>query len=305
MAGKRVTMKDIARETGVSTATVSYVLNYSEKEKISHDTRIRVFEAAHKLNYVPNMAARTLAGNKSFLVGIIINMAGKNKKSKVYQYYDLAQEIQKLLYPKRYDVVLIPSKEVENDILIGEKRLLDTVFLMDMEETVFCNVASHFFVPAIFIDGYVEDSLFFKVLTDYEKIMKHACEQLGKEFYVIMEEYSNKYALEIIKKYVPEKDIFINNFESSMKEFLDNHQMQKGLVIGEILGMQAEHYVDNHNLMVVVQGEEESMLLPDTKKIIVSNRKKAEKAVEIMERLLNLSDEEETGHVSYITPVAQ
>ncbi len=305
MAGKRVTMKDIARETGVSTATVSYVLNYSEKEKISHDTRIRVFEAARKLNYVPNMAARTLAGNKSFLVGIIINMAGKNKKSKVYQYYDLAQEIQKLLYPKRYDVVLIPSKEVENDILIGEKRLLDTVFLMDMEETVFRDVASHFFVPAIFIDGYVEDSLFFKVLTDYEKIMEQACEQLGKEFYVVMEEYSNQYALEIIKKYVPEKDIFINNFESSMKEFLDDHQMQKGLVIGEILGMQAEHYVDNHNLLVVVQGEEESMLLPDTKKIIVSNRKKAEKAVEVMERLLNLSDEEETGHVSYITPVVQ
>lgn len=305
MAGKRVTMKDIARETGVSTATVSYVLNYSEKEKISHDTRIRVFEAARKLNYVPNMAARTLAGNKSFLVGIIINMAGKNKKSKVYQYYDLAQEIQKLLYPKRYDVVLIPSKEVENDILIGEKRLLDTVFLMDMEETVFRDVASYFFVPAIFIDGYVEDSLFFKVLTDYEKIMEQACEQLGKEFYVVMEEYSNQYALEIIKKYVPEKDIFINNFESSMKEFLDDHQMQKGLVIGEILGMQAEHYVDNHNLLVVVQGEEESMLLPDTKKIIVSNRKKAEKAVEVMERLLNLSDEEETGHVSYITPVVQ
>ena len=56
MKDKRITMKDVAKEAGVSTATVSYVLNYSDTERISHETRLRVFEAANKLNYVPNMA---------------------------------------------------------------------------------------------------------------------------------------------------------------------------------------------------------------------------------------------------------
>ena len=39
MKDKRITMKDVAKEAGVSTATVSYVLNYSDTERISHETR--------------------------------------------------------------------------------------------------------------------------------------------------------------------------------------------------------------------------------------------------------------------------
>lgn len=54
MKKRRVTMKDVAEKAGVSTATVSYVLNYSNTERISHETRLKVFEAANELNYIPN-----------------------------------------------------------------------------------------------------------------------------------------------------------------------------------------------------------------------------------------------------------
>mgnify|MGYP000355767201 FL=1 len=80
MKDKRITMKDVAKEAGVSTATVSYVLNYSDTERISHETRLRVFEAANKLNYVPNMAAKALSEKKSYLVGMIINKRARSKK---------------------------------------------------------------------------------------------------------------------------------------------------------------------------------------------------------------------------------
>ena len=66
--GRKVTMKDIAKDVGVSVATVSYVLNYSEKEKISHDTRLKVFEAVKRLGYVPNMAAKSLASKSSSII---------------------------------------------------------------------------------------------------------------------------------------------------------------------------------------------------------------------------------------------
>lgn len=303
MSKKRVTLKDIAKEAGVSVATVSYVLNYSQKETISHDTRLRIFEIAQKLKYVPNMTAKSLAGHRSYLAGIIINMEEKNKKSKLYQYYDLTREIQKRLNPLGYDVFFLTTKEMEKDILISQRRSLDAVFIMDMDESLLKAIANKFFVPAIFIDGYVDDPLFYKILTDYEMVLNLAQEQLGNEFYVVMEDYSNKNLFESVQKRVNSDDIFINRYDCNLIQFLKLHQNKNGLVIGEILGMQVENYVDNRRLSVVVHSEQDTMLLPDTKTILVSNKKKAQKAVEIMDRLTRMDNVNEMKKLNYIVPI--
>lgn len=55
------TIKDIAREAGVSIATVSIVLNGKGQErKISKETQVRIQQIARKLNYVPNQSAKKL-----------------------------------------------------------------------------------------------------------------------------------------------------------------------------------------------------------------------------------------------------
>lgn len=293
-------MKDIAREAGVSTATVSYVLNYSNKEKISHETRMRIFEAANKLKYVPNMNAKSLASKRSYMVGIIINIEAENKKSKLHNYYDLAREMQRKLNALGYDVLLLPSKEVMKDLEIGQKRSLDAIFIVDLDKETFKKIANQFYVPAIFIDGYIEDDIFYKILTDFDEVLDKAEEYLGKDYYVVMDDYSNKTSLETIEKRVPREDIFINKYENNLREFLEKRKDKKGLVLGELLGMQLERYVDNKNLCVVVNSEKDIMLLPDTKRIIVSNREKAERAVEVMEKLLRLENKEENNHVIYI-----
>ena len=51
---KRVSIKDVAREAGVSATTVSYVLNRNPDETISAETTQRVLEAVRRLHYVPN-----------------------------------------------------------------------------------------------------------------------------------------------------------------------------------------------------------------------------------------------------------
>jgi len=69
---KRASIKDIARLAGVSVATVSYVLNKKEGQRISEETKKKIFEVAETINYVPNRNARSLKNNKSKLLGLIV-----------------------------------------------------------------------------------------------------------------------------------------------------------------------------------------------------------------------------------------
>lgn len=64
----RVTTADVARESGVSRTTVSYVLNDTVGAAISPATRERVRAAAARLGYIPSAAARTLRSGRSDLV---------------------------------------------------------------------------------------------------------------------------------------------------------------------------------------------------------------------------------------------
>src|SRR3954452_21942518 len=64
-----VTIIDVAREAGVSYATVSRVVN--NKNSILPDKRARVLAAMDRLGYVPNMQARKLAGGRSQVVGVV------------------------------------------------------------------------------------------------------------------------------------------------------------------------------------------------------------------------------------------
>ncbi|MCD3499298.1 LacI family DNA-binding transcriptional regulator [Streptococcus equi subsp. equi] len=57
-------MKDVAREAGVSVATVSYVINNREDQKISPETRNKVLQMINLLNYRPNQAAKSLVTQK-------------------------------------------------------------------------------------------------------------------------------------------------------------------------------------------------------------------------------------------------
>lgn len=65
-----VTIKDVAKEAGVSTSTVSRVM--SENPRISDKTKIRVKAAIKKLNYHPNVVARSLVSKASKVIGIIL-----------------------------------------------------------------------------------------------------------------------------------------------------------------------------------------------------------------------------------------
>jgi LacI family transcriptional regulator len=64
------TIRDVARIAGVSIATVSRVLNGSNR--VSEETRRRVWDAATELDYWPNTAARSLTTRKAHTIGILL-----------------------------------------------------------------------------------------------------------------------------------------------------------------------------------------------------------------------------------------
>ncbi len=67
----RVNIRDVADRAGVSTATVSHVIN--QTRFVSDETRRKVLEAVEALNYHPSAIARGLATNTTQTIGLIIS----------------------------------------------------------------------------------------------------------------------------------------------------------------------------------------------------------------------------------------
>lgn len=65
-----VTMKDIARDLGISIVTVSRAMH--NRQDINEDTRKRVLDRAKELKYTPNLAARSLVTGRTYLVGLVV-----------------------------------------------------------------------------------------------------------------------------------------------------------------------------------------------------------------------------------------
>src|SRR5688572_20542738 len=63
------TLHDVCKKAGVSTATVSRVINHSQL--VTEQTRARVQDAMRALRYRPSHAARTLARQRTDLIGVV------------------------------------------------------------------------------------------------------------------------------------------------------------------------------------------------------------------------------------------
>lgn len=98
--GKAPTLQDVARSAGVSTATVSRVIN--DSTHVSHDVRARVNKALDKLNYRPNRAARRLRVKDGIhqLIGLLIPDIQNPF------YVDVIQGVEEVVYSNDYAVFI-------------------------------------------------------------------------------------------------------------------------------------------------------------------------------------------------------
>ena len=86
---RNVTLADIAREVGVSQALVGKVLgSCSGNIRVSKKTAAIIEETAKRLNYRPNLSARILSGQKSKLLGVLIDTQPPPARFRTLAYID-------------------------------------------------------------------------------------------------------------------------------------------------------------------------------------------------------------------------
>lgn len=117
IVSKRVgSIRDVARETGLSIATISRVMNGSAK--VSEKTRMRVLAACAELDYLPNSAARALSTRRSKTVAAIIPTI----EHSVYAKFIAA--VEQTLGQSGYALVLAISNADPEEALCAARKLL-------------------------------------------------------------------------------------------------------------------------------------------------------------------------------------
>lgn len=114
------TIKDIAKRVGVSTATVSHVIN--KTRFVSEGLKQKILQAIQELNYQPNAIARSLVKRKTHTIGIIISDIMNPF------YTAIVRGIEDVTYKSGYNVMLCntdedPEKERLYVQVLLEKRI--------------------------------------------------------------------------------------------------------------------------------------------------------------------------------------
>ncbi len=147
-------IEDVARQAGVSTATVSRVL--SGKSNVSDELRERVLETIRELNYRPSRVARSLRVQRSSIIGLIISdIQNPFFTSVVRAVEDVAQQ-------RQYSVFLCNSDEdFDKELTYIELMLAEHVAGIIVSPTASSNEIYQRLVemrvPIVALDRRVED----------------------------------------------------------------------------------------------------------------------------------------------------
>lgn len=156
MSQKKPTIKDIAVACGVSTATVSYVLNQVTSQSIRAETKQRVLHQAHLMGYTSSGAARALATGRPDLVGVFLPSADLSSV-KLGILNAVARELEK----QKLRLCLLTERcmtEVNEGVA--------AVLAMDTTAREFYAIGQQCFVPLLCLEGQTGDDLFYSFFFD-------------------------------------------------------------------------------------------------------------------------------------------
>lgn len=164
---RRVTIKDVAKAAGVSTAAISYALNGKE-DKVSAETLEKIKAAIAALNYIPDYSARSLVNNKSFLIGIVIPQTESHRQLILENpfYSEVVSGIESELRKHNYHFILSGVDKGRSYLDITMQRNLDGAIIMGIYHEKFYEELKQVNIPIVLIDSYINDTAFRKIGID-------------------------------------------------------------------------------------------------------------------------------------------
>lgn len=144
-------IKEIAKITGLSLATVSRVFN--ESHLVSPKTREKVLKAAEELDYQPNIMAAALRSGKSKIIGVIVPEVNN------FFFSGIINGIEKIVSDSGYNIIISQShefQEKENEALNSFLKLkVEGILISISKETTDFSLIQKIInsqVPVIFFD---------------------------------------------------------------------------------------------------------------------------------------------------------
>ena len=190
---KRVTIKDVAKEAGVSISTVSNALN--NVNVLNPDTKERVLEVAKKLNYTPNLNGRNLKAQATGVLGLFLG------EIRGPYYGELSDSIYRACQESSYELEIFLStdpRHIMTNILghrVDGAIILNQAITKDQEEMLQSQG-----IPTVYIDrilvGDKSSSVVFDSNTGGEKAARFLLELGHKKFMFVEGRTGNYDALE-------------------------------------------------------------------------------------------------------------
>lgn len=288
---KKVTVKDVAKEAGVSVATVSYIMNNRTDMKISEETKKKVLQIANLLNYMPSSAAKSLATGRNNIIGVSysLNDSSPSRNLEITAFVNLIIE---RLNRQGYNALFMPINKDNTNIQYP--RNIDGIIAIDLAEDEFKELADNSFVPIIAIDMIINDNLFYQVYPDYLPAINNIMNSIkdnnkssdkNNDVLLVIEDCRNNNFLNYLSSSVKkENTCIVSNINSELINKLKNKKL---IVIGAYLALMLRPYVKEKD-MTVIATNSYSHMIPDSINLVEDDaEKKANVAINL---LLNAMD---------------
>lgn len=151
------TIKDIAREAGVSATTVSNVI-HGKASRVSQQTIAQINEIIKRSGYTPNMSARALVSNSSKVIGMINHLVPRTSGSFVEDPFHstLIGSIEEVLRDNGYYLMLRTVEDSADLLTFLRNWNIDGMFFIGLFRDAFFDTLSEVDIPVVLIDSYIE-----------------------------------------------------------------------------------------------------------------------------------------------------